>query len=275
MRFSRLGLALKYANRSAEFQRAVLLFFMGTIGFPLFFFALGDLRLSLSGRTATATVNGKQVASGSSRRPPVAAVFALGGRRVPHYYIAYEFTVDGQKFGGSFDVPQDRWAATQVGQSIEVLYLPSDPRVQRASDPIWLTVLVVPLAGGLAAWITGIYLIVAGIRTIRRRVVLIESGTPALGVVEEVGIVESRRGARSMESLRYRFLIETDGRQQMRNEKVKLNLAIKLSEIEVGDLILVVYDPADPARHEIDFFQARQEDRSRLVAETLQGDPRG
>jgi hypothetical protein len=38
-------------------------------------------------------------------------------------------------------------------------------------------------------------------------------------------------------------------------------------EIKEKDVILVVYDAADPARRELDFFDARQADRLRLLSE--------
>jgi hypothetical protein len=256
MRFSRLRLALKYANRTRHFTRGAVLFLAGIAsGFPILLpLEIRELRLSLFGKPATATVKAKHVAAAPVRHASVGALFALGGRRGPTYRLTYEFAVDGEPFEGRADVSQARWEAAQFGQPFGVSYLPSDPTVQRAGGAVWLTGMEPFLAIGFATWGLGIYQFVKGVRDVRRRVRLVESGTPALGVVDGVEF-GSYRTRRWVQSVRYRYFIDAASPALV---GVESGLAFERDELREGETILVIYDPADPARHEIDFFRARQ-----------------
>jgi hypothetical protein len=58
--------------------------------------------------------------------------------------------------------------------------------------------------------------------------------------------------------------------RRSRRHDLRWSALYKPGEIEVGDVMLVAYDPAAPDQHVIDRFDARQEDRLRLLAEAEQ-----
>ena len=148
MRFTPLRLALKYANRSQALGRAILLLLAALIITPWFVpAAVRELHLTLAGTTIRATVRGKGLAAATS--PPIAAagLFAHGGgrQRRPAPQIAYQFSVGGRTFGGSQYVTQDEWQRIEVGQALDVVFLPSDPQVNRLASTRWRDVLFLPL----------------------------------------------------------------------------------------------------------------------------------
>lgn len=138
MRYSRTQLALKYANRSGRLRVGVMLLLAGTMLTPWFVpTLLADLRLAWYGVTAQATVRNKIIASTSQEPIVLACLFALGGGNRKQHYVNYEFKVHGKAYTRTEIVSPAIWNAAQIGERVEVVYLPSDPNVCRASDPIW------------------------------------------------------------------------------------------------------------------------------------------
>jgi hypothetical protein len=267
MRFSRTQLSLKYANRNPYIGGALLLLVIGAV-FAVFSLPalVRDLRLALAGQTAPGVVRSKsmvRVVGGQA----AAGLFAHGGgRRGPSWYLHYEFTVAGQLFGGTVEVPRGQWEAAQVGQPVEVVYLPADPALNRGGPPLWQTEQFTPTAIGLAAWTGALCCLIGGIRSIRCKVQLIAEGSPALGLIDHVEIGQGRKGRRFIRFLRYSFLIDEGGTRSVRHAELRPSVLYHPGEVSPGDLVLVVYDPSNPACHEIDRFDARQDDRLRLLA---------
>jgi len=270
MRWSRAKLALKYANRNPYFLRAVLLFLLGLMGLMFTFFFLPivirDVRLFMAGERTQGTVQSKHMAT--VRRRPVAAagLFAHGGKRGPSYVLRYEFTAAGRVFAGTKRVTQAEWNNARVGQPVEVVYLPADPEVNRADEPIWRTGAIVPFGIGAAAWVGGICSVVAGVRNIRWKVRLIADGAAALGLIDQIEICRGCKGGSFVRFLKYTFVAGNGGEKRQHETQMRWAIPFKPGEVHQGDVVLVAYDPTDPARNEIDCFDARREDRLRLLA---------
>lgn len=152
-----------------------------------------------------------------------------------------------------------------MGLMMTPWFLPSDPRVNRAGDPLWRTGEFVPFGIGLAAWAAGIGSLLVGIRDVRRKVRLIADGAPALGLIGQVEIVEGRKGRSFVRCLNYAFLTEKGGEMRLRRAELEWDVPYGPGEVTPGDVILVAHDPDDPTRHEIDRFDARRDDRLRLL----------
>jgi hypothetical protein len=269
MRFSRTWLAVKYANRTPAFGAALMFFFFGLLGSVTLPEIYRDAAFFFAGKTVQAVVKGKQKAAAAL--PPVAAagLFAHGGgRRGPRYLLHYEFTVGGKVYGGAAQVASADWEAAQLGQPLEVAYLPSDPAVNRAGASFLASGGFVFLAFCVLGWAGGIAFLVSGVAEVRRRVRLLAEGVPALGVIDAVNVrVPRRKGKRFIESVRYSFLLEQGGDKQLREGELVAPILFRPGEIKEKDVILVAYDAADPARHELDFFDAWRADRLRLLSQ--------
>ena len=131
----------------------LVLIALGAIAFGVFSIR-DEIRFAREGRTATATVITKDI--------------DRIGRE--SHYVVYRFqTPDGRTFEGQSDVSEAKWHL--IRDTIEIRYLESDPTQSRAAgDPIkLLTDLALPLGVAVVAGALGLYLLVAGFRTSRRR----------------------------------------------------------------------------------------------------------
>jgi hypothetical protein len=266
MRYSRTRLALKYANRSSLLGAAALLSIVGLMLTPWFAPTLvRDLRLTFEGATTRAVVSNKHIAL-AKLQPVVACLFAHGGGKRRSCYVTYSFNVGGNAYGRTEGVSSSIYNAAQIGKAVEVLYLPDDPNICRVGEPIWQTGIMPLLAVGLLASAASFACAVAGIRDIRRKVRLIAEGTPVLGIIDavEVGYQKKRAFVRR---LVYSYLA-TDGVQpEVHHAALSSNVPYAPGEVAVGETIVVVLDPHERSRHEIDCFGARDEDKTRLLAE--------
>jgi hypothetical protein len=267
MRCSRAGLALRYANRNPYFLWALLLFLLGLM-FTFFSLstAMRDVHLFFAGAMTQGAVKSKHMAVAPPRAVAAAALFAHGGKRGPLYVLRYEFTAAGRIFEGTMRVSQGEWNKARIGLPVEVVYLPSDPQVNRADEPFWGTGAMVPFGIGVAAWVGGICSAVAGARSVYRRVRLISHGAAALGFVNQVEIGQGRKGRSFIRFLKYTFVTENGGEKRLHEARMRWTVPFEPGEVHQGDVVLVAYDPGDPCCHEIDIFDARREDRLRLLA---------
>jgi hypothetical protein len=227
-----------------------------------------DAAFFFAGKTVQAVVKGKQKAAAAL--PPVAAagLFAHGGgRRGPRHLLHYEFTVGGKVYGGAAQVARSDWEAAQLGQPLEVVYLPAEPAMNRAGASFLASGGFIFLAFCVVGWAGGIAFVVSGARAVRRRVRLLAEGVPALGAIDAVNVRVPRKGKRFIESVRYSFLLEQGGEKQLREGELVSPVLFRPGEIKEKDVILVVYNAADPDRHEVDCFDARRADRLRLLSE--------
>ncbi len=117
-----------------------------------------------------------------------------------------------------------------------------------------------------------IWLILRAVREIRGSVRLIADGLPALGRIQTVEIDFAPSGLGPLpyvKAVHYSYQIHTGAILHAKLTSHRYSLG----DIKEGDPVLVIYDPADPFRTEIDRFDARRADRMRLVADAT--NPRG
>ncbi len=265
MRYSRTRLAFKYLNRSSFITRAAISFLVGTMMTPWFVpVVLRDVRLALVGKTITATVTSKQIAALSGKAVRRGSLLAHGGGKRSHNYLNYEYKVNGRVYRKSEAVAWGRWNAASVGQRLPIVYLPEDPEIARAGDPIWQTGAMIPLGIGLIAWISGVISLVSGVQDIRQKVQLLAEGLPALGRIDD--IKTSRvKGRTYLDQLAYTYRVDQEGEPTIHEAILTSNIPYLPGEIHLGDAVLVLYDPLDPTRQVLDCFEARPEDRARLL----------
>jgi hypothetical protein len=264
--YSRTRLALKYANRSSYFGSAGLLVVVGVILTPWFVPALvRDVQLEIQGTTTQAIVKNKHVAAVQRQRLLFAWLFAHGGGKRKRCYLSYQFTAGGRLYRRTVGVTAATANAAQVGKPIDVVYLPADPNVSRVGRPMWWTGAAVFPAVGLAACVSAMACVVAGIRDVRRKVNRIAEGVPALGIVDEVD-VGYRKSRAYVRSVKYTFLVAHSGQAETRRATLERKIPYKPCEIKAGDAILVVLDALDVGGPEIDCFGARADDKARLLA---------
>jgi hypothetical protein len=257
MQYSRFGLALRYANRSSYFKAALIpCFLVGLVVTPcvLLMFDIRQLTLCLVNQKAQATITQKTT---------------LQWSRSKSHRLEYQFPVDGKKFNGSVDVPKQDWDNAQIGQALDVVFLPSDPLVNRsASDggvkPIsyWLFFISIAIAADVGC----VLLLALGIRSLRRKLRLIAEGSPALAVIDCLDIHPGRKGRKYIGILGYEFQIQVNGVKNVQRKQLTWDIPYEIGEINLGQVVLVIYDPDDPDKSEIDRFGAREEDLLELQA---------
>jgi hypothetical protein len=103
------------------------------------------------------------------------------------------------------------------------------------------------------------------VRATRAKVRLIESGTATLGVIDEVELHEGKKGSKFVHAVRYTYLTEEDGEPLLQVGELLGMVPYLPGELREGEVVVVVYDPDNPDRNEIDRFDARQEDRLQLL----------
>src|SRR5262249_5283364 len=236
MRLSRTQLALKYANRSPHLGGAIFLFIVGLVLAPWFLpTVIRDGRLSVAGVKAQATVKDKVLAEAQWPSLRTAALLAHGGRRGPVHQLRYEFTVGGQVFSGTMIVSREEWEAARIGQTVEVVYLPSEPQVNRASRPFWQTSGALPFGIGIAATIGGMWSIFRGIREVSRKVWLIANGSLAIGLIDEVEMVRGRKGRGQIKCLKYTYQTEECGEKLLRHGQLRWLAPFGTRAVKRGD----------------------------------------
>lgn len=129
------------------------------------------------------------------------------------------------------------------------------------------------LVGTLCAAVPGglgFLLMAIGWRPIRARVRLIAEGCAVLGKIDylEVGSKRVKGGyVQFVKTLGYTFRT-VDGRETYSKRLSRgIPRPYNLDEVQLGDVVLVVYDPTDTSKSEFDRFDARQADRLRLLRE--------
>ena len=97
----------------------------------------------------------------------------------------------------------------------------------------------------------------------------IATGAPAPADLIDAVLLSKRKGKGGgayVREVSYSYHIGADHPQGVRHGALCWDIPYTPSEIYAGDLVLVVYDPADPDRNELDRFDARQADRLWLMA---------
>ncbi len=158
---------------------------------------------------------------------------------------------------------EGEWQTVKIGQALDVVYLPSDPWVNQRT--VSFSDMPFRLCIPLAAWLVAPLLVILGVCDIRRRVKLIEEGSPALGVIDHVEVGRGRKGKAYITFLVYTFQTGEEPNRLVHHGELRRVSLYAPGEVKPGDRVLILYDPDDPTRNEIDRFDARQADRLRLM----------
>jgi hypothetical protein len=155
---------------------------------------------------------------------------ARGESAGTNHYIYYNFQdAQGNGVRSSAHVPESVYAAINVNDPIEIVYLPEDPLIHRAegiSEPRATPSVIV-----LAFIFLGLPLAMAELIRRRHRD-LVSRGTPVAGVVSNL----RRRGAAQLFSAGY----TAEGQQR------SLRGTLRRSNLQEGDLVTVLYLPEHP-----------------------------
>ena len=181
----------------------------------LHMFAVHD-RLAKAGQTITANV--------------------LSTSKHHGYLVQYEFRVDGQTYDGSSNLPTlDALAIAHNSKRLEVLYLPSDPTINRAAEEKFL-----PLLIGLLPLFFLALIVVIPLGQLRGGYVLATTGRRTTGIV--VGILP---GTKLSAWVYYDFL---NDRSEVTRGKSWLPLPYSL-KVFSGSSVQVLYLPDHPERN--------------------------
>lgn len=189
------------------------------------------------------------------------------------HVLVYTFQdAAGQQHEGKAEVSAQAWAEAKKGDALTIEYDRANPASRRLGGS------ATPVQWGLMATAgIGFLFVTFGIVTgacllIRsgRRARLIQTGVPALGVVDEV--VENDSALKVAGTFRVLFQF-TDGQGatwQGRGPPQPWSLA---GRWEPGDAILVLYDPRNPGRNEADLFEVRPDELAELQNQTSERRP--
>jgi hypothetical protein len=244
----------------------IILFIGGVIGAAIAGVTLvNDARFWLEGESTVGTVIDKSQARAGRPLPLASVLFAHGGAgNRPGYMVEYEYQDSGGAVRrGSGRVTHSEWVGFNPGNPIEVVYLPSDPSRSRPAGqvgpPAELGAVI------LACLFGGVVLVASGVGWARRQAELVEHGVPVLAVIDALDEQTGKRGIRSLRA-RYRYLAGTGEEQAVRRGKTLWLPERKVSGWERGGAILVLVNPDSPGDHAADVFDARPEERQRLLA---------
>lgn len=156
------------------------------------------------------------------------------------HVVFYKFTVDNQSYGrGAFITPK-HWQSLQIGSSLAIRYLPSDPtKSYPDADPPnsqnqWST--VVPMVGMILFFMLSFAAIQLSFVLPQHR--LLARGRPARGVVTRCRVSQSRRGGYVVY---YDFPLDDGSQQQGRGRS--------RSQLPEGSTLPVLYDSNRPRRN--------------------------
>lgn len=194
----------------------------------------------------------------ASAVPATAIVVDKGTEERPNdeigHWLRYEYGQDPRHSGKTY-VSVEEWDRTAAGRVLEIEYLPHEPdrsRVRRErSDASWLWL----SAFGLPFAVAGSIVAVRALRTEWRRTRLLQTGTAHRG---RVVLFETNQRVKVNNRPTTLLLYEFTDARGRRHEGKSLSLSRRMaSRFGVGDEVVVVQDPSDPSRHEIDLFGCR------------------
>jgi hypothetical protein len=174
------------------------------------------------------------------------------------YWLRYRYLdAAGAEHVGRENVSWEVWRRYRDGDVLAAEYLRGDPASSRLAEggaSRWLLPLIFG-AAGLVFGGTGWFLVARASRRAGRYARLMGEGSPALGKVLAVEVQQSVRiNGRHPSYLVYEF---TDDLGQKRHGESSY-LPRELEERwQPGGAVLVLYDPNDPTRFDVDLFDAR------------------
>jgi hypothetical protein len=180
------------------------------------------------------------------------------------HVLVYTFPDEGgQQHEGKADVSSQTWGHMKKGDRLILEYdrtNPASTRLAGRATPVRLGLLA---TGGIGLLFATFGIVTAACLLIRsaQRVRLIQTGMPALGIVEEVIENDSALKLEGTYRVTYRFTDPQGESWEGRGPPQSWSLA---SRWDKGETILVLYDPRNPSRNEADLFEARSEDLTQL-----------
>jgi hypothetical protein len=193
----------------------------------------------------------------------------MGGRQgnTPRTVHVLDFTFQdgaGQQHSGNAEVSADTWGRAKSGDDLTIEYDRTNPASTRLAGqvstmgPIGFAI----LGGiGLLFAIVGLVLVACVLVRSGRRVRLIQTGVPAIGVV--TGVAEDGGAVKVTGTYRvaYQFADPSGATWPGRGPPQPYSLAFRWNP---GDAMLVLYDPRNPNRNEADLFETRSDELAAL-----------
>ena len=193
----------------------------------------------------------------------------MGGKKgnTPRTVHVLDYTFqDGaaQQYSGNAEVSADTWGRAKTGDALTIEYDRTNPASNRRAGSVST---MDPMGFGVVGGI-GLLLATVGHVSVacvmfrsRQRVRLIQTGVPALGVVNGVAENDSALKVAGTYRVAYQFTDESGATWQGRGPPQQYALAYRWN---AGDAILVLYDPRKPSRNEADLFETRSDERADL-----------
>jgi hypothetical protein len=180
------------------------------------------------------------------------------------FFLLYSFSdsVGGQQ-QGKLRVSPEEWQRGKPGDSLAIEYDSTNPSAGRRAGTEAHAGLGLLILGGLGGFFAFVGITLAGMAFLisGRRARLVRSGTPALGVVDEIAENDSALKVAGTYRILYRFTDENGQTWEGRGPPQPWSLAARW---DPGGTILVLYDPRNPRRNEADVFEARTADLALL-----------
>jgi hypothetical protein len=205
----------------------------------------------------------------------------MGGKKgntpVTIPYLNFTFRDDaGQQHSGFANVPADSWERAKAGNDLTIEYDRTNPAKNRPAGHFsTLPPIAYVIGGGFGLLFATVGLLQVGYLLCQswRRVRLIQTGVPAVGVV--TGVIEDQSIALEpfLSSLKagrldfrsawvpagtfrvaYQFMDPSGTTLEGRGPRQPYSLAYRWNP---GEEMLVLYDPRNPSRNEADLFETR------------------
>jgi hypothetical protein len=186
----------------------------------------------------------------------------IAERLRPVYHLRYQFEDhEGNEWQGVSDVSEVTWKQSGIGRPLPIRYLPNDPTINRAEQPLMghfdTDNVIMSVIAALFLLVGGWLIVSAAWRAARRaRVVLV--GDPIMARITDVQRIDNYRASH----IEYVF---TDGRGNARDGRTPPLSKQLASRWNVGDPILVLCRNGDVIHHEADVYGARATDLARLL----------
>jgi len=184
-------------------------------------------------------------------------------------YVVYFTFRDaaGQTHEGSTEVSANDWTVRKKGDTLLIEYDRTDPSSTRlaGSGTTSHWGLIAAGFGAVVFFTVGIAIVATLLFGAARRARLVRTGTPALGAVDCVVENDSAVKLEGTFRVRYHF---TDAEGTTREGRGPAQAWSRAGRYSTGESVLVLYDPANPARHEADLFEARSDELAELDQQT-------
>src|SRR5262245_13693866 len=184
------------------------------------------------------------------------------------YWMRYLYhDTAGNEHADVADVKWESWRKYSDGDELAISYLNDNPGRSHVNatdgEPVWILPLAFGGAGSLVGSV-GWFLVVSSFLRAGRRARLIRTGTPVLGTVTGIDVnANVRINGRNPLYLKYEFKDDSSMNREGRSPDLPRRMESRWAP---GDHILVLCDPFDSSRFEVDLFDQRPQDLDMLRA---------